>query len=492
MNPNLSSAGTNGTKKTSLPLNPRLIAAEYAVRGALALRAEELKAELRTNPGSLPFDSVVNCNIGNPQQLGQKPLTFLSQVLCLVEAPMELFEKIKTQFPEDVVERALEIKQAIPAMGAYSHSKGYDFIRKQVSTFIQARDQTSMTVDHERIFLSNGASEAISRVLHCMANDEGRLGVLIPIPQYPLYHAELTLLGYLPVPYFMDETNDGWQLSKSQLEKAFEDAIQKGINPIAIVLINPGNPTGNTLSSSQLHSVIQFGHEKGIAVLADEVYQDNVYPDASQFTSCRKAAIQLEIYDKMNLFSFHSVSKGLMGECGRRGGYVECSPGISQAFIEQLYKLSSLSLSPNTQGQLCVSVMVNPPKPGQPSYSLWMEERTAIYESLMRRASKLANSFNALEGVSCAPALGALYLFPRINFPKRFISKAEEDDIAPDAVYAMELLNATGVCMVPGSGFGQVSGTFHVRSTFLPNESDFDAFIARISAFHSEFMRRYK
>lgn len=478
-------------KATGLVINPRVLAAEYAVRGELALKAEELKNQLRTKPGSLPFDAVVNCNIGNPQQLGQVPLTFLSQFLCLVEAPPVTFDAIKSHFPEDVVERALELKRAIPDLGAYSHSKGHEFIRKQVARFIQVRDQSQQAVDSERIFLSNGASEAISRVLTCLANDKERLGVFIPIPQYPLYHANLTLLGFEPIPYFLEEKSDGWHLSKSQLEKAMEKAISSRIHPVAIVLINPGNPTGNTLNGSELHTILQFCYEKGIAVLADEVYQDNVYPDASKFISCREATIDLGINEKLPLFSFHSVSKGVFGECGRRGGYLECSPGVPEEFVEQIYKLASLCLSPNTQGQLVVCVLVHPPLPGQPSYEQWKAEKMAIYESLKRRATKLADAFNNLKGVSCAPALGALYLFPRFKFPQKFIDEAAAMKKFADAVYAMRLLEATGVCMVPGSGFGQEPGTFHVRSTFLPKESDFDAFIARISAFHSEFMRQF-
>lgn len=60
-------------------INPCVLEAEYAVRGAIPIRAEEIKHELQEGK-ELPFKSVVNCNIGNPQQLGQKPLTFLRQV----------------------------------------------------------------------------------------------------------------------------------------------------------------------------------------------------------------------------------------------------------------------------------------------------------------------------------------------------------------------------------------------------------------------------
>ena len=101
----------------SLKVNPRLEKAEYAVRGELALRAEELKHQKRDNPSSLPFEKVINCNIGNPQQLGQKPLTYLTQVLSLVEAPTSMFDTIKRYYPKDVVKRVGQIKEIVPSLG---------------------------------------------------------------------------------------------------------------------------------------------------------------------------------------------------------------------------------------------------------------------------------------------------------------------------------------------------------------------------------------
>ncbi len=97
-------------------------------------------------------------------------------------------------------------------------------------------------------------------------------------------------------------------------------------------------------------------------------------------------------------------------------------------------------------------------------------EHHSFLDSLKRRASKLAKAFNELEGISCNDAEGAMYLFPTITLPPKAIEAAKKKGQAPDAFYTMELLNATGVCVVPGSGFGQKEGTWHFRSTFLPPE----------------------
>lgn len=192
----------------------------------------------------------------------------------------------------------------------------------------------------------------------------------------------------------------------------------------------------------------------------------------------------------MELFSFHSVSKGLIGECGRRGGYLDCY-NIDGSVMDELYKIASVSLCPNTIGQIAVDLMVAPPLQGSPSYEKYREERSAIAASLGRRGQMLADAFNKLPGVTCIKARGALYLFPRFTFPQRFLEHAAGLHKQADELFALELLQATGICMVPGSGFGQAPGTWHVRTTFLPPEAQFPAFIARISEFYKRFIDFY-
>lgn len=85
-----------------------------------------------------------------------------------------------------------------------------------------------------------------------------------------------------------------------------------------------------------------------------------------------------------------------------------------------------------------------------------------------------------------------MYVFPKIEFPKKFMDYCQSINKKPDAVYSMALLNETGVCVVPGSGFGQREGTFHFRSTFLPPEKEFESFISKIALFHAKFMQKYQ
>jgi alanine transaminase len=197
------------------------------------------------------------------------------------------------------------------------------------------------------------------------------------------------------------------------------------------------------------------------------------------------------VASELELFSFHSVSKGFLGECGRRGGYVECHQICAQA-KEAIYKCIALGLCANVAGQVTTELMLNPPKPGEPSYALFAAERDGLLASLKRRSQLFCDAFNSMEGVSCSRAEGALYLFPRLRLPSKALAAAAEEGVAADAFYAEALLDATGICIVPGSGFKQREGTYHLRFAFLPALADIAAVVGLMTEFHKRFMAMYK
>lgn len=194
------------------------------------------------------------------------------------------------------------------------------------------------------------------------------------------------------------------------------------------------------------------------------MYQPNVYQTERPFLSCKKVLAEMDGPESssVELFSFHTVSKGFLGECGLRGGYAEltnCHPDTNAL----LYKMASISLSPGVVGQVEMGLMVNPPQPGDPSYERYKEESGAILASLARRAKMMADGFNSCEGVTCNATHGAMYSFPKVKLPARAIAAAKAAGKAPDVFYCLRMLEATGISTVPGSGFGQKTGTFHFR-----------------------------
>jgi alanine transaminase len=121
-------------------INPHVKEAKYAVRGELAIKSEAYRAKLAKGE-KLPFDKVISANIGNPQQLDQKPITFFRQVLSLVEYPplLENEDLLLNQlgYKPDVLERARWLLKQVGSVGAYSASAGVPGIRESVAKFIE-------------------------------------------------------------------------------------------------------------------------------------------------------------------------------------------------------------------------------------------------------------------------------------------------------------------------------------------------------------------
>ncbi|GAA6061947.1 hypothetical protein JCM10212_001989 [Sporobolomyces blumeae] len=470
-------------------INKHVLEAQYAVRGAIPLRAEELREQLERGDGQdLPFDQVVSCNIGNPQQLDQKPLTFLRQISALTEYP-DLLDHPSSRdiFPKDALDRARTLLSEIGSTGAYSHSMGVPAIRKRVAQFIEERD--GHPSDASKIYLTAGASVGVSNLLQALISSPLD-GVLIPIPQYPLYTAALALNAARPVPYYLKESAN-WGLDLDDVRQNVEKARHDGTRLKGMVVINPGNPTGNCLTLENMQDIIKLCYEERLVLMADEVYQDNIYHPGKPFISFKKALRDMPApyADNVELVSFHSISKGQSGECGRRGGYFELTNFHPEA-EEQIYKLASIQLCPSLGGQIGVDVLVAPPKEGDESYPLWKEEKDGIANTLKSRSEILVKAFRELEGVTCNDADGAMYLFPCITIPKKAVAAAKAKGISPDAFYCLELLEKTGTCCVPGSGFGQAPNTYHLRTTFLaPNAEDY---ASRFKKFHEDFLNKYR
>jgi alanine transaminase len=134
---------------------------------------------------------------------------------------------------------------------------------------------------------------------------------------------------------------------------------------------------------------------------------------------------------------------------------------------------------------------VNPPVEGDPSYPQWLEERTHVLTTLKQRAKLVADTFNSLEGFTCNEVAGAMYAFPKIDIPEKAIKKAESLGQQADFFYAMRLLETTGICIVPGSGFGQKPGTYHFRTTILPQPELLKVMLDKLKNFQLDFMKEY-
>lgn len=378
--------------------------------------------------------------------------------------------------------------------GSYTDSQGIRSFREAVANGIAARD--GFPSRPEEIFLTDGASSAINLTMQLLIRSDED-AILCPLPECPLYSSSIILHGGTMVPYNLSEDGD-WGLEIFEVKRCLEEARISGLTVRAMVIINPANPTGQVLSMANQEEIVEFCRKEGLVLLADEVYQDNVYVEDKKFNSFKKVARSLG-YDKndISIVSFHSASMGYYGECGRRGGYMEIC-GFGEDVLGEIYKVASVTLCPNIGGQILTSLVMDPPKLGDESFETFLAEKDNIHSSLVKRAKTLEDAFNSLESMTCNRIEGAMYLFPRIQLPSAAIKAANAEGVSPDTFYACRLLDATGILVVPGSAFHQVSGrdrasgTCHIRCTVLPSEEKIKAMIPRLRDFHESFMDEFR
>ncbi|CAG0926068.1 unnamed protein product, partial [Notodromas monacha] len=191
---------SSGMKVLTLDnMNPCIKTMEYAVRGPLVIRAVEIEKELQAGKEK-PFKDVIRANIGDAHAMGQKPITFLRQVVSACVNP-EILEDPKT--PADVKDRVSRILKACKggSAGSYSDSPGIEVIRRDVAEYIKNRDG-GIESNWENVILCGGASDGIRgimKLLNVVGADGKKPGIMIPIPQYPLYTASIAEFDMAPV-----------------------------------------------------------------------------------------------------------------------------------------------------------------------------------------------------------------------------------------------------------------------------------------------------
>uniref|UniRef100_A0A7S0J083 Aminotransferase class I/classII large domain-containing protein n=2 Tax=Calcidiscus leptoporus TaxID=127549 RepID=A0A7S0J083_9EUKA len=292
------------------------------------------------------------------------------------------------------------------------------------------------------------------------------------------------------------------------MEGAYAAAVEEGTAVRALAMINPGNPVGAVLSEEAVAELVCFAAAKSLVLLADEVYQINVYAEGKAFHSAKKVLRKLQDgslavpascggkcgaaeLQAAQMISFHSTSKGLIGECGQRGGYLEMV-GFSEATLGQFTKVAATSLSSCTIGQVFIGLMVQGPAKGSPSQQLFDQEAQEIMAGLKRRALQATAALNEMPGIRCQPIEGAMYAFPSLALPARFVAKCAEIGQAADEAWCLELMESTGIVCVPGSGFGQKTGTFHVRMTILPPDDLFASMLKKLASFQVELHKEWE
>jgi alanine-synthesizing transaminase len=344
----------------------------------------------------------------------------------------------------------------LPNSAGYSDSKGIFAARKAVMHYTQQQGIQGVTLDD--IYLGNGASELIAMATNALLDEGDEL--LIPSPDYPLWTAATALSGGTPVHYLCDEAN-GWMPDLADVRRKITPSTR------GIVVINPNNPTGALYSDELLRGIVDIAREHGLVILADEVYDKVLYDDV------RHTAIGSLSEDVLTL-TFNSLSKSYRS-CGYRAGWMVVSGDREAAedYIEGLNMLSNMRLCANVPGQWAIQTALG----GYQS----INDLVGPGGRLRRQRDLAYELITAIPGVTCVKPRAALYMFPRLD--------PEVYPIEDDRQFFLELLQATRVMLVQGTGFNWPRPD-HFRIVFLPHEDDLREAIGRIAGFLEEYRGR--
>jgi alanine-synthesizing transaminase len=356
--------------------------------------------------------------------------------------------------PEEIQQ---DMIRNLPNSAGYSDSKGIFGARKAVMHYTQQQGIQGVTLDD--IYLGNGASELIAMATNALLDNGDEL--LVPAPDYPLWTACTSLSGGRPVHYLCDEAN-GWMPDLDDLRAKITPRTK------GIVVINPNNPTGALYSDALLRDIVAIARQHGLVILADEVYDKVLYDDV------KHTAIASLSQDVLTL-TFNSLSKSYRS-CGYRAGWMVVSGDRKAAsdYIEGLNMLSNMRLCPNVPGQWAIQTALG----GYQS----INELIAPGGRLRRQRDLAYELITAIPGVTCNKPQAALYMFPRLD-PKVY-------PIADDRQFFLELLQATRVMLVQGSGFNYPDQQ-HFRIVFLPHEDDLREAVGRIAKFLESYRKRH-
>ncbi|XP_042272971.1 alanine aminotransferase 2-like [Thunnus maccoyii] len=285
--------------------------------------------------------------------------------------------------------------------------------------------------------------------------------------------------GVMLVPYQLREDR-GWALDLEELHRALKTARGR-CKPRAIYISNPGNPTGFVQHRKTIEEVIQFAAAERLVLLADEVHQDSVYGQGREFISYRKVLFEMgkEYSETVELVSFHSISSACMGECTLYMEIINMDPTVFK-YLRNLLAY----LSPTVLPQLVLEIMVNPPTPGDPSYKTYTQEILLTQTTVAQNAQRACEVLNDLPGMSCQPATGGIFLYPRLHVPPLMIEEAKSLGVEADVLYCQRFLEEEGVCLGAGCENGQEDKKYHIRLCVLAPPVTMEEVLACLRSFH--------
>ncbi|HFZ9786597.1 TPA: pyridoxal phosphate-dependent aminotransferase [Streptococcus agalactiae] len=389
----------------------------YDIRGPVLEEADRMRAN---------GEKILRLNTGNPAAFG-------------FEAPDEVIR--------DLITNARESE-------GYSDSKGIFSARKAVMQYYQLQN---IHVDMDDIYIVNGVSEGISMSMQALLDNDDE--VLVPMPDYPLWTACVSLAGGNAVHYICDEEAN-WYPDIDDIKSKITSKTK------AIVLINPNNPTGAVYPREILQEIVDIARQNDLIIFSDEVY-DRLVMDGMEHIPIASIAEDIFTVTLSGLSKSHRI-------CGFRVGWMVLS-GPRQhvkGYIEGLNMLANMRLCSNVLAQQVIQTSLG----GQQSIDSMLLPGGRIYE----QRNYIHKAINEIPGLSAVKPNAGLYLFPKIDTDMYRIDNHEE--------FVLNFLKQEKVLLTHGRGFNMNTAD-HFRIVYLPRVDELTELQEKMARFLSQYKR---
>ncbi|HHV3632879.1 TPA: pyridoxal phosphate-dependent aminotransferase [Streptococcus agalactiae] len=389
----------------------------YDIRGPVLEEADRMRAN---------GEKILRLNTGNPAAFG-------------FEAPDEVIR--------DLITNARESE-------GYSDSKGIFSARKAVMQYYQLQN---IHVDMDDIYIVNGVSEGISMSMQALLDNDDE--VLVPMPDYPLWTACVSLTGGNAVHYICDEEAN-WYPDIDDIKSKITSKTK------AIVLINPNNPTGAVYPREILQEIVDIARQNDLIIFSDEVY-DRLVMDGMEHIPIASIAEDIFTVTLSGLSKSHRI-------CGFRVGWMVLS-GPRQhvkGYIEGLNMLANMRLCSNVLAQQVIQTSLG----GQQSIDSMLLPGGRIYE----QRNYIHKAINEIPGLSAVKPNAGLYLFPKIDTDMYRIDNDEE--------FVLNFLKQEKVLLTHGRGFNMNTAD-HFRIVYLPRVDELTELQEKMARFLSQYKR---
>lgn len=389
----------------------------YDIRGPVLEEADRMIAN---------GEKILRLNTGNPAAFG-------------LTAPDEVIR--------DLIMNARESE-------GYSDSKGIFSARKAIMQYCQLKNIPDVDVDD--IYIGNGVSEMITMSMQGLLDDGDE--VLVPMPDYPLWTAAVSLAGGQAVHYVCDESSN-WYPDIDNIKSKITS------NTKALVVINPNNPTGALYPKDVLEDIVEVARQNDLIIFADEIY-DRLVMDGGEHVAIASLAPDLFCVSMNGLSKSHRIA-------GFRVGWMVLSGPKKHVkdYIEGLNMLSNMRLCSNVLAQQVIQTSLG----GVQSIDELLLPGGRIYE----QRNFIYKAMNEIPGITAVKPQAGLYIFPKID---RNMYRIDDDE-----QFVLNFLKQEKILLVHGRGFNWMEPD-HFRIVYLPRVEE----LSKIQGKMTRFLGQYR